>query len=333
MVPALTLYFTEKYDLGATHLPDSFHKVNLLQAIKILATTQAHVLEVPEPLWMRFLPKNVVLLVAWRLSGLLRRRRQLAVTYAIENNDLTSLLSPRMRLPPLVLHMAGSVLGRLIRSLVDRVAFGSAGSMALYHSLAGVRQIRHRLIEELPASSGSTSSQDRRRVIFVGELDDRKGILDVVAAWPSVESAIPDAVLTIVGGGAYSDQVSRWCSERPATRVFLGFLAHGDVIRALRHADVLVAPSRRSGRWREQIGLPIAEALAHGLTVVTTSETGLASWLADNGHRVIEEQHVPLKLGEAIVSALQNQLRPASIGDSLPSIPGRIASDKWLHTP
>jgi glycosyltransferase involved in cell wall biosynthesis len=78
--------------------------------------------------------------------------------------------------------------------------------------------------------------------------------------------------------------------------------------------------------------LPIGEALAHGLTVVTTNETGLATWLADNGHTVIDEKHVATELGDAIVTALKNQLQPSAVETALPSIPGRIEADKWLHT-
>ncbi|WP_461172272.1 glycosyltransferase [Arthrobacter sp. Z1-9] len=333
MVPATTLYFTEKYDLGATYLNDTFHKVSLLQAVKFLIRSEALVLEVPEPLWVRFLPKNLVLLAVWKLMGQLQRRPRMAVTYAIENNDLTNLLAPKLTLPEPILRLGGLLMGVILRATIDRIAYGSAGSMAVYHSLPGVRGIPHRLIEELPAAVADASTPTRQRAIFIGELDDRKGILDVMEAWPGVESAMPEAVLTVIGAGPHSEIVSTWCRERAASRHFAGFLSHEEVKQSLQHADVLVAPSRRSGRWREQIGLPIAEAVSHGLTVVTTDETGLATWLAATGHTVIEEGRVGHDLRSSLIHALNNQLPRTSVINALPPVPGRIEADKWLHAP
>ncbi|MDQ0000838.1 glycosyltransferase involved in cell wall biosynthesis [Pseudarthrobacter sulfonivorans] len=232
----------------------------------------------------------------------------------------------------MVQKIAAFVLGAVIRTLLDRIAFGSTGAKELYHSLPGVAKLQHALHEELPSRHTETGSHGHSNVVFVGELDDRKGILDVMASWPSVEAEVPGSVVTVIGGGEHADKVSAWCAERPSSRHFLGFLAHDDVKGALIRADVLVAPSRRSGRWREQIGLPIGEALARGLTIVTTDETGLAKWLANNGHVVISETMVADTLAGAIAVALKTQRAPATVQNSLPAVPGRIAADKWLHT-
>ncbi len=158
------------------------------------------------------------------------------------------------------------------------------------------------------------------KALFVGELDDRKGILDVMSAWPSVEDAMPEAVLTVVGGGQYAELVQRWCAERPGTRVFCGFLSHEDTGRHFTDAAVLLAPSRRSGRWREQIGLPVVEALSAGLTVVTTDETGLAHWLLGEGHTVLPEKELGSQLGVAITDALRSPISRDKVLESLPSI-------------
>lgn len=332
MVPAITLYFTEKYDLGATSLNSTFIKLSLPQAVRYLMRSQALILEVPEPLWVRFLPKNVVLLTVWKLSGRLQRRHRLAVTYAIENNDLKNLLTPKVRLPNIVARLVGSLIGVFTSATIDRIAYGSAGSMTVYHSLTGVRGIPYQLIQELPAAAETVTSATNQRAIFIGELDHRKGVLDLMGAWPGVESALPGAVLTIVGAGPHSEVVSAWCRERPASRLFKGFLPHDEVKQSLQHADVLVAPSRRAGRWREQIGLPITEAISHGLTIVTTDETGLAPWLAATGHTVIQEGRVNQELRSALINTLKNQLSRDVIIDALPLISGRIEADKWLHT-
>lgn len=336
MTPALTLYFAEKYDLGATPLSSCFVKVSLFQALKFIAKTTGRVLEVPEPLWLRFLPKTAVLAVVWKASGIVLRQRREVVTYSIENNDLASLISPRRRPPRLMLKLTGWCLGTLLRLTIDRIAFGSSAAERLYQSLPGVKQIASRRIEELPtakvAEGLSFSSATSLRAIFVGELDHRKGIEHVMSAWSAVEEARSDAHITIVGNGRLAPEVETWCLAQPASRSFAGFVQHDQVPALLSSAEVLVAPSLREGRWREQIGLPIVEALSIGLTVVTTDETGLAQWLSDHGHSVIPEKDVDSQLAEALLTALDNPLERSEVLRALPKVAGRIAADVWLHS-
>jgi glycosyltransferase involved in cell wall biosynthesis len=99
----------------------------------------------------------------------------------------------------------------------------------------------------------------------------------------------------------------------------------------LEHASILVAPSLREGRWREQVGNPILEALATGTTVVTTTETGIADWLLDHGHHVIRPAHLRERLGPAIIDALQQPLPIDRVLASLPTEDGRALADAWLH--
>lgn len=336
MVPALTLYFDEKYDLGKTPLPNSFRKVTLFECMRLIARSNALILEVPEPLWLRFAPKNILILMTWKISGLFKSGRRIAVAYAIENNDIGSLLSPHSRLHPVIEQIFRGIAGAAICFSIDRIAFGSSAAMNVYTSLAGVKRIEYCLIEELPAKGAKESDvipgiPSGERAIFVGELDDRKGILDLMKAWPSVEDSLPEAVLTVVGAGQHAELVQQWCAERPRSRVFCGFLPHDEAAKQLMLASVLLAPSKRSGRWREQIGLPIVEALSLGLTVVTTDETGLADWLSKEEHIVLPEKDSGRLLAAGITRALKRPISRKKVLDSLPSIPGRILADSWLH--
>jgi hypothetical protein len=72
--------------------------------------------------------------------------------------------------------------------------------------------------------------------------------------------------------------------------------------------------------------------LALGLTVVTTSETGLAEWLADNGHAVLPPNSSNVELSQVIAARLTTPLDRNVVLRSLPSSNGRIDADKWLHS-
>ncbi|MEK0153957.1 glycosyltransferase family 4 protein [Arthrobacter oryzae] len=336
MLPALTLYLSEKYDLGNTQIPTHCVKVSFIKCLWVIARSRAIVLDVPEPLWIRFALKNLLIMSVWKLSRGFSTQRREVVSYAIENNSIENILWPNRRIPQAFVRLFAFLYGLAAYTLIDRIAFGSSGAKQLYSSLPFFEKLDSVLIEELPVAefmpAPADGPQPLKHAVFVGALDDRKGILDLMSAWEHVEAVMPQVELKIIGDGPHSAAVSKWCLERPAGRRYLGFVEHADVGAHLLPGKVLVAPSRRKGRWREQIGLPIAEALSRGLTVVTTDETGLAQWLARNGHYVIPEETVNAALAGSIVRALQQPLSPASVVASLPTTAGRIAADHWLQT-
>jgi glycosyltransferase involved in cell wall biosynthesis len=334
MLPGTTLYFTQKYDLGATPSGHEFVRVSLPQAIVKVARSRAQKLELPEPLWLRYYPGNFVLGLTWRVSGLLRGRRRSASAYSIENNDVDALLFSGRSVPTLVRKIALAAFGLTARAVYGRLAYGSDGARETYESIPFLRGVTSRTFLELPAPRSTVSGEAQPgRAVFVGRLEERKGVERLMDAWPAVEEAVPGAVLEIVGDGPLSGEVSDWCRQNERQRVASGALDHATVLRRLEVASVLVAPSQRDGRWREQIGLPISEALSTGLTIVTTSETGLADWLRSTGHHVVlADARDHDALSGALIRAIERPLDRASVLESLPSTLGRIEADAWLNS-
>jgi glycosyltransferase involved in cell wall biosynthesis len=334
MYPCTNLYFHSKYDLGDTPLPESFVRVNFRRALWNVVVSDARVLEVPEPLWLRFAPVNLALILAWKVSGLAQKRTRFTVTYSIENNSFATLITGGRFMPRPVISAAARVAGSLISRVVDRAAFGSHGARDTYRSLQVDHRVETRLFPELPSRSERSffAEEIRSGVVFVGRLEARKGIYELLAAWPKVEEMIPGARLTIVGGGPLDAVVRDWASKRPENRHVLGFLQHQQLGPIFASHRVAVAPSVPDGRWREQIGLPIGEALSYGLTVVTTSETGIADWLSSNGHYVVPTQQLTSELPSALINALAHPLEKEAVLSSLPLRPNRIAADAWLHS-
>jgi glycosyltransferase involved in cell wall biosynthesis len=224
---------------------------------------------------------------------------------------------------------------------VDRIAFATEGSRDLYRSLPFVGAIETCLIEELPSAAELSNARDHPEVpptgvrgpnaIFVGVLEPRKGIGELMRAWESVEIGLPDAVLRIIGPGPLHRSVADWTRLRPDQRIYEGQQSRDSVLAAIGSATVLVAPSMPSGRWREQVGLPIKEALAAGLTVVTTDQTGLAFWLKSHGHRVVPAELVARDLAPELIAALCTPLDAVVVRATLPAVDGRYRSDSWLH--
>jgi glycosyltransferase involved in cell wall biosynthesis len=116
-----------------------------------------------------------------------------------------------------------------------------------------------------------------RRVLFLGNLSERKGVSDLLQALarPSVRDT--SLQVTFAGGGdvpAYEEQ-ARQLGIDGFVR-FEGWVGQDDVARLMARSDVLVLPS-----YDEGLPLVILEALANGVAVVCTPVGEIPSVLTD----------------------------------------------------
>ena len=254
------------------------------------------------------------------------------VSYAIENLD------PRPFIPKLPararwtrrawLHMAPAVWRRL-----DRVAFGTEQAADLYQEVFGSSRSTRpdlRLIPHLPAAVVHDSAP-RDGVVFVGDLPSGRDFPHLLEAWANVAAAEPEARLHVIGSGRGVAAAQAFAME--GSHVEVSIDPRRDVIdQVLRRGKVLVLPSERGPRWREQVGLPIVEGLARGCLIVTTTETGLAPWLEAHGHFVVPPGD-SAALADALIAALRSPRHVADILADLPNVDGRAAADRWLTAP
>jgi len=106
----------------------------------------------------------------------------------------------------------------------------------------------------------------RRRLLFLGRVDPKKGIDYLLQAWSRVASAFPDWDLFVVGPseGSYERKMKSLAHALAAPRVtFLGAVFGEARDQQLASADLFVLPTRS-----ENFGLSVAEALAAGVPVI-----------------------------------------------------------------
>jgi glycosyltransferase involved in cell wall biosynthesis len=141
--------------------------------------------------------------------------------------------------------------------------------------------------------------------LFAGALEDVKGVDVLLAAWPAVLAAMPDARLVIAGDGtrrAHLEAMARSCDEGRSVR-FAGHLAPRQLLTEIDGARVLVLPSRSEG-----LGRVVLEAQLRARPVVGTAVGGIPELVAHSQTGLL----VPPDDAEALAAALAELLAPAS---------------------
>ncbi|MET1005199.1 MAG: glycosyltransferase [Propionibacteriaceae bacterium] len=331
--PASILYRTTRYDFDST-LTEGLDLVacGYSRLVVILSSNRVDRLEINEPLARGGLLMGACAVAAVRIGGLVRRRRTAVVSYAIEN--LNPFSKRPIRLKSRVRYSVEMQLSHWLAGQVDQIAFGTSGAQELYAGVFGGRLAgtEARLVPALPAACSCLTPESSPRdgsVTFLGSFDARKGITELMAAWDLVASARPDARLTVIGKGPLLATVADFVAAHPSASLVVD-PPREQIHQQLRSTSLLVLLSQPSATWREQVGLPIVEGLSHGATVLTTTQTGLADWLASHGHVTIDAAATPEVTAAAIVQALQLSRPAESVLADLPELDGRQLADQWL---
>jgi len=315
-------------DLELLHAPSASSVAQVVRASREL-----EILEVNEPLGLDSLPWTLAALTAARVSARLQDRRVRVVSYAIENRDpfeeaTASTTKARVRK---VLERMSS---RHLVKHIDRIAFGTDGSAATYRRrFANDLPDETTVIPALPTTCSCLTSpqQSGQQLIFVGALTTRKGFDVLLRCWPAIATELPNATLVIIGKGVLEPEAATLAAADPRVRLLIDPPREA-IHEQLRFSNTLILMSQRTNRWREQVGLPIVEALAHGVQVVTTTETGLADWLSEHGHQTLAPDSTDTEVIAAVVRSLQAAPASDEVLASLPLIDGRLAADEWLFT-
>jgi teichuronic acid biosynthesis glycosyltransferase TuaC len=119
-------------------------------------------------------------------------------------------------------------------------------------------------------------SRDARVILYVGNLKETKGVLDLAAAFETFAAAHPEIHLAIVGGGEARGALDAMSARWPGRVTLAGPRPLGEVPTWMAACDVLALAS-----WAEGTPNVVLEALASGRRVVATAVGGVPDLLTD----------------------------------------------------
>jgi len=169
---------------------------------------------------------------------------------------------------------------------------------------ASVFRIRDRKQAKLSAGL----DPDRRHIVYVGRLERRKGIHELMESFSEIAKLRPDVDLVLVGDGEDTSPCEHWAKEMKGRAILTGVLGIDEVANYYAASDITTLPSYAEGTPN-----CVIEALACGRPVVATSVGGVPDMIHDeNMGELIPAKDVPA-LTTALLRALDRSYDPAKI--------------------
>lgn len=141
-----------------------------------------------------------------------------------------------------------------------------------------------------------------RTVLAAARFVPQKGLDRLLAAWPTVLEAVPDARLRVAGDGPQAASLRRQASRLPGVEL-VGPIDHDEMPGFLTGGSLFVSPvrTRLRGLYAEGLGVVTCEAAACGLPVVVGSSGGAPDTVVDGVTGSVVDAADPAQIAAAIV--------------------------------
>ncbi len=138
-------------------------------------------------------------------------------------------------------------------------------------------------------------------VLFVGRLEPRKGVLDLLKAHRILRRAGAGNRLLVVGSGPQEREARRYVATRGLQEVeFLGRVSEAEKAQLFRTVEVFTSPAT----GRESFGIVLLEAMAAGAPIVASDIHGYKGVVRRGREALLVPPHQPKQLARAIARLL-----------------------------
>jgi phosphatidylinositol alpha-mannosyltransferase len=161
----------------------------------------------------------------------------------------------------------------------------------------------------------------RRNLLFVGRLEPRKGLLDLLKAFRILRKTGCECRLLIVGWGPQEREARRYVmTRRLGDVVFLGRVSDDVKAQLYKTADVFVSPATGG----ESFGIVLLEAMAAGTPIVCSDIHGYKGVVRRDREALLVPPRKPKALAAAISTLLKDEELRAAMGHN-----GSVRADDY----
>jgi phosphatidylinositol alpha-mannosyltransferase len=173
---------------------------------------------------------------------------------------------------PLAARLCRVLFGRYNRLVHGRIAVSNGALEFIRPYFPGGYRVIREGVDLRRFRPGPDRPEPARRILFLGRLEPRKGLVVLLRALPQVLRAIPDAQLEIAGTGPLETEARALVRRLGigSSVSFLGYLPGAELPACYARADVYCAPALGG----EAFGIVLLEAMAGGAAVVASDITG-----------------------------------------------------------
>jgi glycogen synthase len=171
---------------------------------------------------------------------------------------------------------------------------------------------------DVPLSVGSFAARERNRVVFSGTLTAKKGVVELIEAWPLIRDECDQAELhvygkdgTAPGGGSMISFLERCLDPKlQGTVHFHGHVSRAMLFQALSTARAAILPS-----FAEGFALAPLEAMAYGCPTIYTRLGSGPELITDGRDGLLVDPRAPRRIAEAVCQVLQDDSLARRLGE------------------
>ena len=203
-----------------------------------------------------------------------------------------------------------TIVRRRVRKLHGRIAVSSTARRFVENYFPGEYSIIPNGIDlewwQRPVKPVERFADGRPNILFLGRLENRKGLKYLIRAFEQVRREIPRARLIVAGDGRLRAGFERyvWSHDLEGDVFFTGFIQPDERPRYFATADVYCAPST----GQESFGIVLLEAMACGRAIIASNIDGYREVVTNRREGLL----VPVRDSDSLASALVELLASPS---------------------
>jgi len=206
--------------------------------------------------------------------------------------------------------------GRLAERLHGRIAVSGAARHFISRYFPGEYEIIPNGVD-LDRYTGAEPYENLRdgtlNILFVGRLEERKGLIHLLKAYNRLRKRKVDARLLVCGAGPKLREYKRFVGLRGIRDVeFLGRVSDEEKVRYFASADIYCAPNT----GQESFGIVLLEAMAAGVPIVASDIHGFKRVVERNVQGLLVEPRNPRALAAALYALARDPDLRQEMGDA-----------------